>query len=106
MAVPSPVSRPTPPGGLWPALTPAAGTTPGQLSGSRQETTSQQVKSPRNQGNPSLERGHRTDCRSLTHTIDTQPTEPLHAPIPLNPSQVDSADRCPAPEYSIVSGAT
>jgi hypothetical protein len=26
-----------------------------------------------------LERGHRTDCRGLTHTTDTQPTEPLHA---------------------------
>ena len=38
-----------------------------------------------------LERGHRTDCRSLTHTTDTQPSEPLHAPIPLSPSQVDSA---------------
>ena len=38
-----------------------------------------------------LERGHRTDCRSLTHTTDTQPTQPLHAPIPLSPSQVDSA---------------
>ncbi|HUH67600.1 MAG TPA: hypothetical protein VLZ05_01185, partial [Mycobacterium sp.] len=35
-----------------------------------------------------LERGHRTDCRSLTHTTDTQPTQPLHAPIPLSPSQV------------------
>ena len=40
-----------------------------------------------------LERGHRTDCRSLTHTTDTQPTQPLHAPIPLSPSQVDSAPR-------------
>ena len=35
----------------------------------------------------------RTDCRSLTHTTDTQPTQPLHAPIPLSPSQVDSAFR-------------
>ena len=26
-----------------------------------------------------------------THTTDTQPTQPLHAPIPLSPSQVDSA---------------
>ena len=34
-----------------------------------------------------------TDCRSLTHTTDTQPTQPLHAPIPLSPSQVDSARR-------------
>jgi putative transposase len=34
-----------------------------------------------------------TDCRSLTHTTDTQPTEPLHGPIPLSPSQVDSAPR-------------
>jgi hypothetical protein len=34
---------------------------------------------------------HRTDCRSLTQTTDTQPAEPLHAPIPLSPSQVDSA---------------
>ena len=25
------------------------------------------------------------------HTTDTQPTEPLHAPITLSPSQVDSA---------------
>jgi putative transposase len=24
------------------------------------------------------ERGQRTDCRSLTHTTDTQPTQPLH----------------------------
>ena len=32
------------------------------------------------------------DCRSLTHTTDTQPTQPLRAPIPLSPSQVDSAD--------------
>src|SRR6476619_1036926 len=40
-----------------------------------------------------LERDHRTYFRSLTHTTDTQPTEPLHAPIPLSPSQVDSAQR-------------
>jgi hypothetical protein len=38
-----------------------------------------------------LQRGHRTDRRSLTHPTNTQPTEPLHAPIRLSPSHVDSA---------------
>ena len=52
MEVSSPVSRPSPTGGLRPALTSAPGTTPRQLSGEQQESRSLQVKSPRNQGNP------------------------------------------------------
>jgi hypothetical protein len=57
MVVSSPVSRPSPPGpgGLRPALTPAAGTTPPQLPGAAANnftTTSLQLKSPRNQGRP------------------------------------------------------
>jgi hypothetical protein len=51
MVVSSPASRPSPSGGLRPALTPAPGTTPGQLSGEPAETRSLQVKSPRIQGN-------------------------------------------------------
>jgi len=55
MEVSSPASRPSPPCGLRPALTPAAGTTPRQLPGAAANnftTRSLQLKSPRNQGRP------------------------------------------------------
>ena len=76
MVMPPPLSRPTPPGGLRPALTPAAGTTPGQLSGSRQETRSLQVRSPRNQGNPATAYSGAAAFRSLARDPYQQPPEP------------------------------
>ena len=55
MEVSSPASRPSPAGGLRPALTPAAGTTPRLLPGAAANnftTRSLQLKSPRIQGRP------------------------------------------------------
>jgi len=50
-----------PPGGLRPALTPVAGTTPRQLPGAAANnftTRPLQLKSPRNQGSPARARGN------------------------------------------------